>query len=212
MDAEKEKQLLPFGQYKKDLFCKLGFDFVRGKKILDIGCGDGSDAEIFANVMGLDVYGIDVYKNERIDKINGLKFKMAGVQNIPFEDGMFDYVFLHDVLHHVDEQHQSREQHRAGLLEIKRVTKAGGNVIVVEGNRYNPLFYPHMVKMCGHDHWRQSYFIKTINEVYENANFKFFECHFYPARYLWFWKIYEGLMERFSPKCFLAYNVAIINM
>lgn len=36
-----------YGQYKNDIFNKLGFSFEKGKKILDVGCGDGSDGKIF---------------------------------------------------------------------------------------------------------------------------------------------------------------------
>src|SRR5690242_13361725 len=114
-----------YGQYKNDLFEKLGFRFETGKKILDIGCGDGSDAEIFSDVLGLDVHGIDVYKHEKIDNVVGLKFKQAGVYEIPFESASFDYVFLHDILHHIDEPQQRADRHKAGLKEIARVVKKG---------------------------------------------------------------------------------------
>ncbi len=210
MSVRKTDKFSRFGQYKSDLFNKLDFNFKAGKKILDIGCGDGSDAKIFIDVLGLDVYGIDVYKHDNIENVKGLKFKQAGMYQIPYEDEMFDYVFLHDVLHHIDKPQQRNDRHRAGLKEINRVVKKGGNIIVVEGNRYNPLFYPHMVIMLGHDHWRQSYFKNTIKEVFENVRFEYFECHVYPGKYVWFWKIYEKAMERFVPKCFLAYNIAIV--
>jgi len=209
MNTEKKDIFSPYGQYHRDLFRKLGFDFVPGKKILDIGCGDGSDARIFIEALKLNVFGIDIYKHENIDKIEGLSFQQAGIYNIPFESDIFDYVFLHDVLHHIDEEHQSQDRHRTALLEIERVTRSGGIIIVVEGNRYNPLFYPHMVKMLGHDHWKQSYFIKVIRQTFQNVEFKYFEAHAYPWA-LTFWKFYEYCMEKYVPKRFLAYNVAII--
>ena len=99
-----------------------------------------------------------------------------------------------------------------GLRELKRVCKKGGFVIIVEGNRYNPLFFPHMVKMKGHEHFRQSYFKKIIAEVFSNdsVNFKFFEAHLYPKPLLSVFKIYEFFMEHLIPKKFIAYNAAII--
>ena len=128
-----------YGQYKNDIFNKLGFSFEKGKKILDVGCGNGSDGEVFIQEFGLDTYGIDIYEHENIHNVKGLKFKKAGIYQIPFPDNTFDYVFLHDVLHHIDEKHQSYNQHRKALLEVKRVCKKGGNIIIIEGNRYNPL-------------------------------------------------------------------------
>ena len=207
------KNLSTYSQYKNDTFNKMKFNFESGKSILDVGCGDGSDAEIFINEYGLDVYGIDVYEHKNIKSINRFKFKQVGIYKIPFEENSFDYIFLHDVLHHIDEENQSYENHIKGLKELKRVSKKDGYIIILEANRYNPLSYPHMVKMSGHNHWKQSYFKKTINNVFENdydIEFKAFECHAYPWG-LSFWKIYEKMMEKFSPKCFLDYNVAIIN-
>jgi len=199
-----------YGQYKEDIFIKLDFDFVPRKKILDIGCGDCTDANIFIKEYKLDTYGIDIYKHKNVNKISGLKFKKAGIYNIPFKDSSFDYVFLHDVLHHIDETKQRYERHLESLREVKRVCKKGGYVIILEGNRYNPLFYPHMVKMLGHNHFKQSYFKKIVSEVFPKATFKYFEAHLYPKRFLIVWKIYERIMEVLSPKQFLAYNSAII--
>jgi len=199
-----------YGQYKKDIFSKLDFSFKPKKRILDVGCGDGSDANIFINEYKLDAYGIDIYKHKNIDKIKSFKYKKAGIYKIPFKDHFFDYVFLHDVLHHIDEKNQSIRNHLRALKELKRVVKKKGFIVIIEGNRYNPLFYPHMVKKLGHNHWKQSYFIKTINKVFDNVNFKFFEAHAYPKRFLFFFKTYEYLMELISPKSFLAYNVAVI--
>ncbi|HSV94374.1 MAG TPA: class I SAM-dependent methyltransferase [Spirochaetia bacterium] len=200
-----------YGQYKADLFDKLNFKFEKNKKILDLGCGDGSDSEIFINEYKLKTYGVDIYKNDRLKKIQGLKYKKGGIYNIPFPDSSFDYVFLHDILHHIDEIDQSFSKHISGLREVKRVCKKGGTIVIVEGNRYNPLFYPHMVKMLGHNHFTQKYFKKIIIKVFPQAQFKYFEAHFYPQKFISFWKIYEYIMEKLIPKKYLSYNTAIIN-
>jgi len=203
-------RLSKYGQYKADIFEKLDFEFIRGKKILDVGCGDGSDAEIFINEMGLETVGIDVYENENIHSVGGMKFEKASILDIPFAEASFDYVFLHDVIHHVDEKQQKRENHIAALKELKRVCKKGGQIIIVEGNRYNPIFYPRLVKISGHNHFRQNYFVGIVREVFDDVVFKHFEAHLYPKSLLPIFKVYEKLMEMFSPKEFLAYNVAII--
>jgi len=204
------RDLSKYGQYKNDVFSKLGFDFKKGKKILDVGCGDGSDAEIFIKEYGLDTYGIDVYEHKNIGSITKLKFKKAGIFDIPFKDEEFDYVFLHDILHHIDEKTQAYANHIKGLTELNRVCKKGGYIVIVEGNRYNPLFYPHMVKMRGHNHFKQSYFKKIIAKSFSNPVFMHFEAHSYPKALLPLFKIYEYTAEKILPKSTLAYNVAII--
>jgi ubiquinone/menaquinone biosynthesis C-methylase UbiE len=159
------KTITGYPQYKNDIFNKLAFHFEPGKRILDVGCGDATDAEIFIKEYNLDVYGIDVYKHENVDKLSQLHFQKAEIFNIPHDDDSFDYVFLHDVLHHIDEKGQSIDKHIRGLAEIKRVTKKKGCIIIIEGNRYNPLFYPHMVKMLGHDHWKQLFHKSNPTDV-----------------------------------------------
>jgi len=202
---------LEFDQYTKDIFKKLSYDFVPGKKLLDVGCGPCKDSLLLKEMYKLEVYSTDIYKHENVDLFN-LNFKEGSILKLPYEDKSFDYVFLHDVLHHIDEENQSYEIHLLGLKELKRVCKKGGTIIIVEANRYNPLFYPHMVKMLGHNHWKQRYFKKVLTKVFDNVEFKYFEAHSYPKDLLWFGRTFEFFMERLSPKMFLAYNVAVIKM
>ena len=199
-----------YGQYKRDVFRKLNVEFVAGKSILDIGCGDGTDAEIFIREFGLRTSAIDVYEHPRIQTIENLDFKIANILNLPFESGLFDYVFLHDVLHHVDEEEQSRERHLAGLREVKRVVAKTGTVVIVEANRYNPISYFHMVKRHGHDHWKQSYFFQVVQDVFQGVRFRTFEAHAYPWGYP-MWRVYEYFMEQMAPSALRSYNVAIIS-
>lgn len=199
-----------FNQYKNDFFNKLNFDFRKGKKLLDVGCGPVTDAEVFTKHYGLKFYGTDVYRDDNVEKLK-LDFKLGSIYKIPFGNDQFDYVFVHDVLHHIDKGN-SKKKHLSALKELRRVCRKNGYIIIVEGNRYNPLFFPHMVKMNGHDHFRQSYFVKIVREVFarDNIDFRFFEAHLYPRQFLLIFKIYELLMEHFFPKQFLAYNAAII--
>src|SRR3989339_100409 len=152
--------LQKYGQYKNDIFQKMNFSYKKGKKILDVGCGDCTDIEIFINEFKLNTYGIDIYKHDNVGKLKGFKFKVASIKNIPYPDNYFDYVFTHDVLHHIDEKYQRRSNHVNALRELKRVCRKGGYIIILEANRYNPLFYPHMVLLEGHNHFKQGYFKK----------------------------------------------------
>ena len=198
-----------YGHYKEKIFRSLEVSFVPGARLLDVGCGDGSDARIFIEQYGLKIDGIDVYRDEKIFSHPEFLFQEGSIYHIPSVDHTYDYVFLHDVLHHIDESTQRREKHVAALQELKRVIKPDGTIILIEANRFNPLFYPHMVRQLGHDHWRQSYFRDIVTSVFPGARFSTFEAHHYPWG-LAFWKGYEWAMETFLPKEFLAYNMAVI--
>lgn len=198
-------------QYKDDIFNKLDFFFTKGKKILDVGCGDGSDAAIFMNEYKLKTSGIDIFEHENIKNIKGLIFQKSNILQIPYANGSFDYVFSHDVLHHIDEKNQNFTVHVEALKELKRICRRNGYIIIIEANRYNPLFYPHMVLMNKHNHFKQKYFKELINSIFTTVQFKNFEAHFYPRTLLKIFKIYELIIEKVTIfRSFLAYNVAII--
>src|SRR5690606_1873304 len=162
-----------FNQYKADIFSKLDFKFSKGKSLLDVGAGGCTDAKIFRDIFGLDVLAVDIYEHENC-KLWNMSFKKLGIFELDKLDKEFDYVFLHDVLHHIDEDNQSREKHILGLKMLKEVCKKDGYIIIVEANRYNPIFYPHMTKMLGHEHFTQRYFIDIVSEVFPYAKFSFF--------------------------------------
>lgn len=206
------KRITGYTQYKNDFFNKLHVSFQVGKKILDVGCGEGTDARVFINDYKLRWYGTDVYRHPNMREFPK-RFILGTILKLPYKEEMFDYVFVHDVLHHVDEKRQRRELHRKGLTELRRVCKDGGTIIIVEGNRFNPLFYPHMVLMRGHQHFLQSYFRDLIDEVFreDSVTYRFFEAHLYPKVLLLLFKVYEWVMERLVPKAFIAYNAAIIS-
>lgn len=201
----------PIKHYKDTLFKQISLDFKEGQKLLDVGCGDGSDLQIFLERFPLDVFGVDLYQHENLNNIKGLKFAEGSIFEIPYPDSQFDYVFLHDVLHHVDEEKQSSDKHIKALKELKRVCKKNGHIIILEANRYNPLFYPHMVLMEGHNHFKQSYFKRIVKNVFRSSQFKHFEAHVYPKILFYPFQIFEYLMNKLSfLKFFRAYNLAII--
>lgn len=69
-------------------------------RILDVGCGDGTIAELLlGDRPDIEITGIDTYLRP-ISHIPVSKFD--GV-NIPFEDNSFDCAIVVDVLHHIDD-------------------------------------------------------------------------------------------------------------
>lgn len=109
---------------------------IKGKKILDFGCGDGRYSFKFAEDGALEVIGVDISEPmiELANKktVAGLPVKFLKIdKKVPVEDDYFDAVFSNYVLHYVKDLGPIFE-------EIKRVLKPGGTFISVlnifEGN------------------------------------------------------------------------------
>ena len=104
---------------------------LEGKRILDIGCGVGAFVrrlrEFSPYVCGVDVDA------ERVAR-GGAEVPNLGLavgEQLPFAEGIFDVVLLHEVLEHVADD-------AATLAEARRVLAPGGRVVVFCPNRLYP--------------------------------------------------------------------------
>ncbi len=98
---------------------------VKGKLVLDVGCGSGRFTEIMARwgaeVVGLDYSNaVDVAKKntDELDYIN-CSYVQGDALKLPFKDNSFDAVFSIGVLQHTADPLR-------GLREMCRVLKPGG--------------------------------------------------------------------------------------
>src|ERR1041385_2244280 len=106
------------------------FSGTRGLKVLEIGCGIGTDGAQFARA-GADYTGIDLTEasielaRKRFE-LSGLQgeFRVADAEQLEFADGTFDLVYSHGVLHHTPDI-------EAAVREIHRVLKPAGRAIVM---------------------------------------------------------------------------------
>ena len=64
--------------------------------------------------------------------LNNVEFRKADLFQLPFPDNHFDLVFENGVIEHF-------KNYPEALLEMKRVVKKGGKIIVVFPNIYNDL-------------------------------------------------------------------------
>ena len=100
---------------------------VRGR-VLDVGCGAGSVAKAVKRERSdLDVAACDVSQSA-LEAANaepgGVEFKLARAEQLPFRDGEFDFVWIFDVLEHVESPEQV-------LDEVARVLRPGGGFHIV---------------------------------------------------------------------------------
>ncbi len=117
---------------------------LRGRYILDIGCGRGElvceAARRGARAVGIDYAHAAVeLSRERLARMQEYmrerpEFQLANAKGLAFSDGSFDVVFLVDVYEHL---HPYEIEHTLG--EVKRVLRPGGRLIVHTGP--NTWFY-----------------------------------------------------------------------
>ena len=109
---------------------------LEGRRMLDIGCGVGAFvrrlADLSAHVYGVDIDGERVRRGaQALGPAEGGGLAVAVSESLPFQDGAFDLVLLHEVLEHVRDDALT-------LREACRVTRPGGNVVVFCPNRLYP--------------------------------------------------------------------------
>lgn len=112
----------------------LAMEVLKGKKILDIACGEGYGSSLLASVAA-SVTGVDKDKQvirdaaEKYRKEN-LQFLEGDCTAIPCGDKAFDAVVSFETLEHVGE-------HDTMLEEIKRVLQPGGLLLISTPDKKN---------------------------------------------------------------------------
>jgi SAM-dependent methyltransferase len=101
---------------------------VRGKRVLEIGLGQGAESEGLirrgARWTGIDLTAEAVHRVSLRLELHGLSYEgigQASATAIPFGDESFDLVFSHGVLHHIPDILTAQ-------AEIARVLRPGGRL------------------------------------------------------------------------------------
>ncbi|HEX7294909.1 MAG TPA: class I SAM-dependent methyltransferase [Pyrinomonadaceae bacterium] len=115
-----------------------GFSETRGLRVLEIGCGLGTDGAQFAKA-GADYTGVDLtdaavaLAQRRFELFNLTgTFKKDDAEKLSFADNTFDVVYSHGVLHHTPDI-------ESAVREVHRVLRPGGRakVMLYHRNSYN---------------------------------------------------------------------------
>jgi 2-polyprenyl-3-methyl-5-hydroxy-6-metoxy-1,4-benzoquinol methylase len=143
-----------------------GFASTRGLKVLEIGCGVGTDGLQFARA-GADYTGVDLTeaavglarKNFASAGVAG-EFRMSDAESLDFADESFDVVYSHGVLHHTPDI-------EAAVREIHRVLKPGGRAIVMLYHRgsYNYRIGIRVLRRAGAGLLRSDGGIRIVNRL-----------------------------------------------
>jgi ubiquinone/menaquinone biosynthesis C-methylase UbiE len=178
----------------------------RGETLFDAGCGEGEDdrcmLEYFKNIHGSDLEPRENWKTLASDR---LTFSAGNAEKLAFADNTFDTVIEKDMLHHASSP-------EAAIKEMCRVAKE--KVIILEANRYNPIFYLHLTLMEGHQHFTQKRFKQIVASPGLPYEIKHFSARVSPINSKFFVELVNGvsdLMEKIPPyRPIIEYNLGII--
>ena len=118
-----------------DAFNNKTSEAIKGKRVLEIGCSDGTYADLYSKtakfVTGIDLSdeGIKIAKARNI--INA-EFLVVDAHELPFDEGSYDIVIVNSLLHHLDLS--------KALREINRVLSTKGLLFAREPLGTNPAF------------------------------------------------------------------------
>jgi SAM-dependent methyltransferase len=122
----------------------MGFDEFAGARLLEIGCGMGSDLLQFARG-GASCTGVDL--TPRSIEITRHRFKLYGErgdfvlsdgEHLPFADESFDVVYSNGVLHHTPDT-------EGAVGEVHRVLKRGGTAKVMLYHKNSLNYWGEMI-------------------------------------------------------------------
>jgi SAM-dependent methyltransferase len=105
---------------------------VGGKRVLDLGCGEGYGADLLAShaaeVVGVDLAPEAIYHARSTYRRPNLRFLYGDIYDLQLEDNSFDVVCSLQVIEHLHQPERFME-------EARRVLKPGGICVITTPNR-----------------------------------------------------------------------------
>jgi ubiquinone/menaquinone biosynthesis C-methylase UbiE len=110
---------------------------MKGKIVLDLGCGYGADMKSFASTGAKELYGVDsselMIEEAKKTIACSDKLSVANISSLPFPNDMFDVTIAKHSLHYLSDLTPS-------YREIWRVLKTGGKFIFTVPHPLSEIF------------------------------------------------------------------------
>ena len=162
----------------------------KGKKVLEIGTGNGADGVMFA-LNGAIYTGVDLTEaaleaSRKHFELLGLSgvFQKENAEHLSFPDESFDIVYSHGVLHHTPHP-------RAAIDEVYRVLKPGGRATVMLYHKHSFNYHARimtymrlrvLLKILSRlGHWRcdrETALSRSLAGLRGNTDRKIWEIHY----------------------------------
>ncbi len=180
MNPEEYAQLFRLGEThwwfvgtRDILFSLAGQSTVRGRAILDVGCGSGLLLKRFADagrVFGIDKSG-DALRHCR--SIGFSRLCRADAETLPFKSGTFSLVIAADMLEHCEDD-------ELVLAELQRVTAAEGTLLV-SVPAYRVLWSAHDLALHHKRRYSRSELVRKVTASgYKVSRVSYFNTFLFP--------------------------------
>lgn len=140
-------------------------DLVKNKIVLDIASGEGYGSymlsKIANKVIGVDIDNESILNSRKKYKSNNLEFIHGSTSNIPLDDHCVDVIISYETIEHHDE-------HDKMMLELKRVLKPGGFLLISSPDKLN---YSDKTGHINEYHVRELYkdeFVDLVSKYFRN--------------------------------------------
>lgn len=147
-------RMLSFGRQSVLRYLAERAHSLAGRTILDVGCGTGRHADAFPErFCGIDYNSR--YVRHAAKRHRGM-FAVMDATRMAFVGEAFDLVFSAGLCHHLSDRHV-----RNVAAEMKRVTKNGGEALIIDGVR------PRMTNLLGYllSKMDRGKYPRTLNEL-----------------------------------------------
>lgn len=127
-DLHKDKSVKPHCYQLKDIFKKRWVKSLKGK-LLEIGCGSGSDLKVFSKIESIKkIVAIDLGSNiaklaKKYQKKKNITVKKGNALSLKFKNNEFDIIYSFGVFHHTANPKKC-------LSEAHRVLKKNGCIFL----------------------------------------------------------------------------------
>lgn len=127
-----------------------------GERVLEVGCGTGEVAQRarvrvgpHGQVSGVDPSAqmIDVARNKAARAGLDIDYGIGAIEALPYPDASFDVVLSSLMMHHLPGDLKS-----TGLVEVRRVLKPGGRLLIVDFKRPRRWWSQLAMRLVLHGH------------------------------------------------------------